>query len=67
MLFAHDFIAQLESLPNLKNDILVDDRLSKSAGRRLVDLNQLGIPNVLVLMAQKSAKPHDLIEIEYFK
>lgn len=67
MKFGHDLIQQLKSFTNLKDDILVDDRLSKSVGRRLAELNQLGIPNILVVTARKSAKPHDLVELEYFR
>lgn len=65
--FANDLIRQLGSMHNLKNDILVDDRFSKSVGRRLMELNQLGIPNIIVLTAKKSAKPHDLVEMEFFR
>lgn len=65
--FAHDMIRQLDSLDNLTGNILVDDRLSKSIGRRLVELNQLGIPNIVVVTARKSAKPYDLVEMELFR
>jgi prolyl-tRNA synthetase len=66
-MFARDLVAQLNSLHNLAGDILVDDRLSKSVGRRLNELNQLGIPNIVVVQAKKSAKPHDLVEMEFFR
>ncbi|KAI6242650.1 Prolyl-tRNA synthetase [Aphelenchoides fujianensis] len=49
------------------NDVLLDDRTAKSVGRRLVELNQLGVPHVLVVPARKSARPHDLVELEYFR
>ncbi|KAI6183955.1 putative proline--tRNA ligase, mitochondrial [Aphelenchoides bicaudatus] len=65
--FTHDLIANFNSLPNLNGDILVDDRLSKSVGRRLIELNQLGVPNIVVVSAKKSANPHDLVEMELFR
>jgi prolyl-tRNA synthetase len=65
--FTQDLVAQLNGLDNLTGDILVDDRLSKTVGRRLNELNQLGVPNIVVVQAKKSAKPHDLIEMELFR
>ncbi|KAI6197065.1 hypothetical protein M3Y94_01180900 [Aphelenchoides besseyi] len=67
MRFARDLAHQLASLPSFHGDVLVDDRTSKSVGRRLIELNQLGIPNILVVPAKKSTNPHDLIELEYFR
>jgi prolyl-tRNA synthetase len=67
MSFSNDLIRQVASMPNLKDDILIDDRVSKSIGRRLVELNQVGIPNIVVMPAKKSAKSCDIIKMEFFR
>ncbi|TKR72687.1 hypothetical protein L596_020099 [Steinernema carpocapsae] len=44
----NDFVNSLESHP-LSHEILLDDRVDKSIGRRLAEMNKLGIPNIVVL------------------
>ncbi|CAD5215685.1 unnamed protein product [Bursaphelenchus xylophilus] len=65
--FAYSMLDTLEGLRNLDGDILIDDRIQKSVGRRLNELNQLGIPHIFVIQAKKSFQPHDHIRIEYLR
>ena len=68
MRFAHDLVSQLASSSSaLRDDVLVDDRTSKSIGRRLVDLNQIGVPRILIIPAKKSTLPHEIIKMEYYQ
>lgn len=38
----------LENIPNLSNDVLIDDRLEKTIGKRLIEAKSFGIPFIVV-------------------
>lgn len=38
----------LESIPNLKNDVIVDDRPDKTIGKRLMEAKAFGVPFIIV-------------------
>uniref|UniRef100_A0AC35FP24 Proline--tRNA ligase n=1 Tax=Panagrolaimus sp. PS1159 TaxID=55785 RepID=A0AC35FP24_9BILA len=65
--FVQSFINDISNLPGLCNNVLIDDRIEKSIGRRINEANQLGIPNILVASSHKHVDPFEIQTIEYFK
>uniref|UniRef100_A0AC34FYF2 Proline--tRNA ligase n=1 Tax=Panagrolaimus sp. ES5 TaxID=591445 RepID=A0AC34FYF2_9BILA len=66
-LFLQSFIKDIANLPTFFNNILIDDRIEKSVGRRIHDANHLGIPNILVASSHKHVDPYAIQKIEYLK
>ncbi|KAE9552360.1 hypothetical protein FO519_004443 [Halicephalobus sp. NKZ332] len=65
--FVKSFLKDIDGLKNFSNDILVDDRIEKSIGRRINEMNQLGIPNLIVASSHKHVDPFEIQKIELFK
>ncbi|KAH7719472.1 proline-trna synthetase [Aphelenchoides avenae] len=64
--FADDLINNLGRINGL--DVLVDDRTDKGIGKRLRELNSIGVPHVLVVPYKKyDISPFDVPYVEYFK
>ncbi|MFH4976498.1 hypothetical protein AB6A40_003207 [Gnathostoma spinigerum] len=65
--FADSLVQQLSLLSNLKGDILVDDRVDLSFGKRLNLLADLGVPHILVIgnLTRRSLVGQPLVE--YFR
>uniref|UniRef100_A0A914CCF3 proline--tRNA ligase n=1 Tax=Acrobeloides nanus TaxID=290746 RepID=A0A914CCF3_9BILA len=66
-LFVNSFIHELDQLPTLRNEILVDDRLDKSIGRKLAEMNQLGVPHILVAPGKKYVDFCEPPRLEYYR
>lgn len=65
-MFLNSFLKDLDEVEGLKNQILIDDRVEKSIGRRINEMNQLGIPNIVVASGKKYVDPFEIQKIEYF-
>jgi prolyl-tRNA synthetase len=64
---ANDLVNSIGEIPRLRGDVLLDDRIDRSIGRRLNELNSLGIPHILIASAAKTSTPSDCASFEYFR
>ncbi|KAI1731940.1 tRNA synthetase class II core domain (G, h, p, S and t) domain-containing protein [Ditylenchus destructor] len=65
--FAQEVLEEMDKIPRLKGEIIVDDRCEKSIGRRLAEMNYLGIPHIFAVNTLKSEDPYGIPCVEYFR
>lgn len=63
---SEEIYQSLVKFPSLADEVLLDDRISMTIGKRLKDVKKLGIPYIIVI-GSKSTEPNPMVELHDLK